>query len=114
MGQPATQLIEVMTAGNPGLRALDVPDNSMNTLFKMGDIAVVDVTNLSLREGYVAVDIGEGNVAYYRLTFNDIADPDNFYALRKDEDHFPPTTIGKERLKAIILGRVVGAIRRIP
>lgn len=98
----------------PGhLRVIEVPDDALSSKFRRGDRAVVDVKDHSLREGYIACDFfSDGIVQFFRLqvTFN----AEHPYRLLTDNPHYIPQDLTRERLLEGLIGRVVGAMIRIP
>lgn len=111
MQQYLPALLGDETPGN--LRVIEVPDDALSSKFRRGDRAVVDVKDHGLREGYVACDfLSAGIVQFFRLqiTFN----ADGPYRLSTDCPHYVPQDLSRERLLDGLIGRVVGAMIRIP
>lgn len=95
-------------SGNPNLRTFKAPDDRLKSKYRMGDIVVVDVTDLSLREGYIL--IGWGDVAQaYRMMPNF----EGGYLLMCDDKHYKTITLTRDQIEAQILGRIVGAVCRV-
>lgn len=103
-----------LIGGEPpaNLRVVDVETNALSSKFRSGDRAVIDVKDVSLREGYIACDFfNEGIIQFFRLqiTFND----EKPYRLTTDDPHYIPQDLTREQLLDGLIGRVVGALIRI-
>jgi len=104
----------ILLDGEPpaNLRVVDVEGNALSSKVRSGDRAIIDVKDMSLREGYIACDFfNEGIIQLFRLqiTFN-VEKP---YRLTNDDPHNIPQDLTREQLLDGLLGRVVGALIRI-
>lgn len=104
----------ILLGGEPpaNLRVVDVEGNALSSKFRSGDRAVIDVKDMSLREGYIACDFfNEGIIQCFRLqiTFND----EKPYRLTTDYPYYIPQDLTREQWLDGLLGRVVGALIRI-
>ena len=94
------------------LRVVEIRDDMLSSKFRRGDRAVIDVTDMSLREGYIACDFfNEGVIQFFRLQIT--FDPNHPYRLLTDSPHYIPQNLTREQLLLGLLGRVVGALIRV-
>lgn len=102
----AADLLGISSQSN--LRTFVARDDRLASKFRMGDIVVVDVTDLSLREGYVLVGCDE-TAQPYRIS----PDFEGGYRLMCDDHRYGSLTVSREMLQDQILGRIVGAVCRV-